>query len=106
MNANAYKRIASIRDPDYRSQMKRSALSVPSNIAEGHGRGSPAAFVQFLNYAQGSIDELTTQFLACADVGLLTSAEIEPHLKELDVLSAKIHRLVEYLRKPPPKTDS
>ena len=106
MNANAYKRIRTIRDPDYRSQMKRSALSVPSNIAEGHGRNTPASFILFLNYAQGSIDELTTQFLACVDVGLLNEDQIASHLEELDLLSAKIHRLIEFLRRSPPKTDN
>jgi len=48
------------------SQMQRSAVSVPSNIAEGAARRSKAEFLQFLNVAQGSLSELDTQLeLAC-----------------------------------------
>ena len=42
-------------------QLRRSAVSTPSNIAEGCGRGTPAQLVQFLNIAQGSAFELETQ---------------------------------------------
>jgi four helix bundle protein len=83
--------------------MKRAALSISSNIAEGHGRNSNPTFIQFLNYAQGSISELKSQFLACQDVGLLTEPDILPILSRLDQLSAMNYKLIKYLnthRKP------
>lgn len=45
------------------SQMQRSAVSIPSNIAEGHGRNHTAEFVQFLAIAYGSSAELDTQII-------------------------------------------
>ncbi len=45
------------------SQIRRSAVSIPSNLAEGHGRTSPKEFLQFIAVAFGSICELETQIL-------------------------------------------
>lgn len=45
------------------SQMRRSAVSIPSNISEGYGRGTKVSFHQFLRIAYGSASELETQLL-------------------------------------------
>ncbi len=50
------------------SQMQRCAISIPSNIAEGYGRGHRAEYIQFLRIAFGSGSELETQLLLCKDL--------------------------------------
>ena len=53
------------------SQIKRSAISIPSNIAEGAGRNSDKEFVRFLSIAQGSSYELQTQIILANKLGLI-----------------------------------
>jgi len=57
------------------SQMRRAAVSVPSNIAEGQARHTTGEFVQFISHAEGSVAELDTQLTLCQDLGLLTQKE-------------------------------
>lgn len=57
------------------SQMRRAAISVPSNIAEGAGRTSKREFLQFLSIARGSLNELDTQLLIAKELGYLTETE-------------------------------
>lgn len=52
-------------------QMRRSAISIPSNIAEGFERNSPKEFARFLSIANGSKSELMTQFELCKRLGYL-----------------------------------
>lgn len=57
-------------------QMRRAAISIPSNIAEGQARNSSKEFNQFLAIAKGSKAELETQLLLCVKVGYLTDNDI------------------------------
>jgi four helix bundle protein len=58
------------------SQMRRSSVSIVSNIAEGAGRNNPKEFMQFLGYSQASATELETQLLVSSQVGFLDASTL------------------------------
>jgi four helix bundle protein len=58
------------------SQLTRSAVSIPSNIAEGQARRSSKEFVQYLSVARGSAAELETQLLLSVRIGYLDSSDV------------------------------
>jgi four helix bundle protein len=78
------------------SQMRRAAVSVPSNIAEGKGRYSQRELVQFLLHARGSLLELETQLLIAHELSYIDSQtlrKIEAGTAELGrILNGLIHR--------------
>ena len=57
------------------SQMRRSAVSIASNIAEGAARGSRKEFAHFLGIARGSLSELDTQLVIAQEIGYLSDAQ-------------------------------
>jgi len=56
-------------------QLRRSAVSVPSNIAEGYGRNSSKDYIRFLQISRGSLFELQTQLEICLSLGYISNEE-------------------------------
>ena len=67
---------------DLASQMRRAAVSVPSNIAEGHERGSTADHSHYLSMSRGSLAELETHF---------TVSEVVGHVRPMQLKKARAH---------------
>ena len=80
------------------SQMRRAAVSIPSNIAEGAGRKGDAEFKNFLNISNGSSFELDTQLLLSARLGFTTEQTIEHLLKEIDELQKMNYALMNRIK--------
>jgi four helix bundle protein len=77
------------------SQIQRSAVSVPSNIAEGHGRNSNKEFHHFLGMALGSLSELETQIILAQRLGYLTEEISSPALQT----SSEVGKMLKGLQK-------
>ena len=75
------------------SQMRRAAVSVPSNIAEGYGRQSAKELCRFLSIALGSVSELETQILLSFDFGYLSNTQKD----ELCILSTELAKMISSL---------
>ena len=77
-------------------QMRRSVVSLPSNIAEGYGRKHRAEYRQFLSMAYGSLSELETQYLLAIDLKYINNSElIENLLKEV---GSMLYRMLNPIR--------
>ncbi len=79
--------------------MRRAAVSVASNIAEGQGRGSDRSFAVFLNQASGSLYELETQLELASNLGMLTGGETEKLLSKAAEIGRMLHGLRKTLRR-------
>jgi four helix bundle protein len=72
------------------TQMRRAAVSVPSNIAEGQARHGTREFLQFLSHASGSLAELETQVLLSMELGYCTEVETSGIVGEVSELQKMV----------------
>jgi four helix bundle protein len=80
------------------AQMRRSAVSIPSNIAEGSGRRTTREFIAFLHIARGSLSELRTQLLLASKVAYVTRSEISVAENLSDEVGKLLNAVVRGLR--------
>ena len=83
------------------SQMRRSAVSVPSNIAEGKGRYSRKELLQFLFHARGSLLELRTQITIAKELGFLRDPEGQILIGNADEVGRLLNGLINRFQSPP-----
>src|SRR5438874_9724608 len=81
------------------SQIRRAAVSIPANIAEGAARESPREFIHFLSNAQGSASELATELLIAHRLEFLSAEEYREFSTELDHIGRMIFGLSQHIKR-------
>lgn len=77
------------------SQMRRAAVSIPSNIAEGQARHTRKEFIQFLSHSEGSVAELETQVILGVELGYCALADTH----EITGLTTELSKMLDSLRR-------
>ena len=80
------------------NQIRRAAVSIPSNIAEGAGRNHDREFIQFLYVALGSLAELDTQILISQRLGYVNEQEEDSLNDLIKLIRAQLSGLIKYLK--------
>lgn len=75
------------------SQMRRAAVSIPSNIAEGAARNTDKDFNRFLGISNGSAYELMTQLIVSKELNLIAEKDVTPILSKLDEIQKMTYSL-------------
>lgn len=75
------------------SQMRRAAVSVLSNVAEGQARHSTGEFVQFLSHAEGSVAELETQLIIAVELGYCSPVQVQAAFELISELRKMLNAL-------------
>lgn len=86
------------KDYALRDQIRRAAVSISSNIAEGFSRHSNKEFVQFLFIAKGSIAEVQSQLHTALDQGYVEQQRFEEIYQAVDVVAKQLSRFITYLK--------
>ena len=83
------------------SQIRRSAVSIPSNIAEGYGRKTTADYIRMLYISYGSVCELETQILLAGDLGFIEKGELGTIKKDIAEIERMLKALIKSLENKP-----
>lgn len=102
---NTHRVATGIRGSQYaslRSQMMRSAMSIPANIVEGRGQSSEREFSRFLRYSLNSASELEYHFIVARDIGAVSRSDFLSLLSQLVAVRKMLHGLLKRLPPSPP----
>jgi four helix bundle protein len=86
------------RDFSLRDQIRRAAVSVPSNIAEGFSRHSNKEFIQYLFIAKGSAAEVQSQLYVALDQEYILQEQFDEIYRQLETVAKQISRFITYLK--------
>jgi four helix bundle protein len=86
------------KDFGLKDQIRRAAVSVPSNIAEGFGRGGTNEFKNFLSISKGSLYEVKTQLIIAYELGLVEEKLKEQLILNIEEITGMIAGLIKYLK--------
>ena len=89
-----YKKLVNCKDYGLRNQIQRSAVSIPSNIAEGYDRSTNKEYVNFLNIAKGSCAELRTQLYIAKEINTLNKKVANDFIEQTKKISAMLYNLI------------
>lgn len=84
------------KDYDLRGQIRKAAVSVPSNIAEGDESGSNRQSIRYFNIAKGSSAEVQTQAIIAFEIGYISSEENIEIINQCEIISKKLVKLMKY----------
>jgi four helix bundle protein len=87
------------RDFDLRSQIRRSSVSIMSNIAEGQGRRSDKDFANFLNFSLGSVAETKSHLYIALDLNYINQDQFDSSYTKLEEIGRMTYALNSHLRK-------
>lgn len=89
------------RDYGLRDQLRRAAVSIMSNIAEGFESDTQQQFIKYLGYAKASAGEVRAQLYVALDVGYLTEDAFRSLFTQAETCSRQLSRFITYLRQHP-----
>lgn len=81
------------------AQMRRAAVSIPANIAEGYGRSHRGDYLHHLSFARGSLLELETHLTIALRLGFAADAQVQPISGLLDRVGRMLYRLIDSLNR-------
>lgn len=88
------------------SQLRRCAVSIPSNIAEGCGRQHKKETIQFLSIARGSLFEIETQLYISKDLSFINDKQLHECLEDIENLGKLINGFIRYYNSTPLTTNN